>query len=460
MGAPIQTGNSSNVFIPIPLGNIYTEESASYQILRIVDYPGAVATPTDLTLSVSYVFAFTATSTQSANIRFGVNVPDAANLIYWRGFRLYHRPYAPTSNPQWTFQAQTNVATEETVNSQALVSCKFDISGLPRDGEWMVVPLVRSGTSTVEATNGWYFNGILNSDTSTGAPTQTFASTVYGTKRNWKEAITPRLRNVAEIKSSVQAIKLQTDPTAQIINWKMEILTGNRNGWSAGTTTQNMLGIYYELEVYVDHIVGSFQDLKIYRRMNRTDMPPAPTGSAYRPNAGVGRWEFLTRTKAQMFTYNNAQGQAIYRIRLRTPITYQEYGLYTASQAIEGTYSSLGVLPIGVPTPYDEFLIVVRQTGNVESAKGILLKGSWRSYTASSINLLANTPVTEVTVNTYNSGYTAGYNREISNARASITSANYGTALMAVACTSDGPMAPNRTGIQIPGYLTNPSTLD
>jgi hypothetical protein len=281
------------------------------------------------------------------------------------------------------------------------------------------VPLVRTASLTKQETkNAWAFtgkpynyavdSGIALSD----VPTETFASTPFGTNLNYKGTWAPKFTNTKEALNAVQTVKSEAIPTVQVINWDFK--NNDTNGpWDSNSGNANRLNCGYFLKVYVGHI-ANFQDIRIYRRQR---LPLNQTSSS--KYWGTGRWEVLTYSTVS---------SGVMEINLRPPSAFFEL---TNAGTLDGRFNigSMGA-PITSPTRFDEFFIVVRTTTNTESSGGVLLKGrDWANNITKPITALldnvinATTPAAYLKAS-YNDNYDAGYYRRLDEAVASRSNAN------------------------------------
>jgi len=355
------TGNFYGVFIPSTV-SIFTEEAGAYELLRVADNPGAVGSPKNLTVGIRYVFARSSGlgGGNVPTVRFGVIPTASANLVYYRGLRLYWRKYDPFSrNNPW----QSADVPVQSNDADGLVGIPVNVD-FNFEYDWILVPLVRDGSSTVESDKCWTLTGkpyaVSRSQAGSqpGIPSDTFLSTVYGEQINYKSLWTPVESNTNEALNRIQAVKAQVNPTAQIIESK--IFNTSTSGCWTDLITSNALRSYYKLVVNIGHIGVSFHSVRFYRRSNHTGLT-RQTGDV---DWGLGRWEYITRTAAQAVSGNIT-------VYLRPPTHFYEYN---RDGSINNLYNNTARgVPISAPNPYDEILIVVYQdTGSGAFASAVV----------------------------------------------------------------------------------------
>jgi hypothetical protein len=436
------TSNPSHGFGVLVAPTCFQEDSGSYNLLLTADQPAVVADPLDTTVGVRYIFCRSQNIGQgnTPGIRIGVIPTDAANAANFQGLRLYYRQYDPLGqSSQWRFIDNLNTAND--VDGLLGIAVPLDFT---YTYDVVLVPLVKTSTATRQETkNAWAFTGKpYNYGTDSGipksdVPTDTFASAVYGTQLNYKGTWSPRFVNTKEALNTVQQVKSEAIPTVQVINWDYK--NYNQNGfWDSNSG--NRLNAGYYLKVYVGHI-ANFQDIRIYRRQ-------------YVPNLfqdrffkfwGHGRWERITYSTVS---------SGVMEINLRPPTAYFEVNQYGE---LEGNYNNaLFGAPITSSSRFDEFLIVVRTSTNVEAASGVLLKGrDWnfanRTVTSLLDNTINSTTPPSYLLASYNDNYDVGYYKRLDEAIAPRSNANLTARFLNYGGTTVGTsrLVANSSGITV-----------
>jgi hypothetical protein len=410
------TSNPGHGFGVLVAPTCIQEDSGSFTILLSADQPVSVVDPLDMSVGIKYIFCRSQDfgAGQTPSVRIGVIPTDASNAASFQGLRLYYRPYDPLGQVSG-WRSIDNLNTVADADGYLGVTAALDFTYVY---DFILVPLVTTGSATKQETkNAWAFtgkpynygtdSGILRSD----IPTDTFASTPYGTHLNYKGTWAPKYSNTKEALNAVQAVKTEAIPTVQIINWDYK--TYNTNGpWDSSAGNANRLNAGYYLKVYVGHI-ANFQDIRIYRRQ-RVPLTQTSTSKYW----GTGRWEVLTYSTV-------ASGYM--EINLRPPTAFFEL---TNAGTLDGRFNigSMGA-PICSPTRFDEFFIVVRTTTNTEASGGVLLKGrDWANNITKTTTLLDNvinatTPAAYLKAS-YNDNYDSSYYRRLDEAVSARSNAN------------------------------------
>ena len=411
------TSNPGHGFGVLVAPTVFQEDSGSFTILTSADQSSVVVDPLDITVGIKYIFCRSQDFGQGTRpgVRVGVIPTDAGNTASFQGLRLYYRPHDPLGQVSgWTAVDDFNVTAD--ADGFLGVTTALDFTYVY---DFVLVPLVRTASLTKQETkNAWAFTGkpynyaVDSSIALSDVPTETFASTPFGTNLNYKGTWAPKFTNTKEALNSVQQVKSEAIPTVQVINWDFK--NYNTNGpWDSKLGNANSLNCGYYLKVYVGHI-ANFQDIRIYRRqrlpLNQT------TSSKY---WGTGRWEVLTYSTVT---------SGVMEINLRAPSAFFEL---TNAGTLDSRFNigSMGA-PITSPTRFDEFFIVVRTTTNTESSGGVLLKGrDWgnnitRPVTGLLDNVINSTTPAAYFKASYNDNYDAGYYRRLDEAVSARSNAN------------------------------------
>lgn len=388
------------------------ESSGAFSFSTSQDNPVAVVNPLDINVGIDYMFSrsFDFGLGVTPTVQFGI-IPTESTNTSFQGLRLYYRPYDPLGQVTgWRSVDSLNTVVD---SDQLLnIGASLDFTYVY---DFVLVPLVNTGAATrVETTNCWAFTGkpynfgtqedVVKSD----VPRDQRVSR-FGTFLNYKNIWNPKFVNTKEALNSIQTVKSQAIPTVQILNWDYKSF--NQNGpWDAATG--NRLNAGYYLKVFVGHITG-FQDIQIYRRQ-RVPLQQQATDKYH----GTGRWEVITYSTVT---------SGIMEINLRPPTAFFEL---TPAGALDTRFNQAGMgAPITSTTRFDEFFIVVRTTGSVESAGGVLLKGrDWVTSSKVTTNLLDNvvnaaTPAAYLKAS-FNDNYDSGFYRKLSESTATRTNAN------------------------------------
>lgn len=383
-----------------------------YSAPLIEENQGAITNPEELTLPLKTIVVrntgvFGNTPTVTIQME---DSPTSANNVYLRGFRAYGRPYDPFK------RGNEYVLMGETTLPEATMTVDTFLTDVTKtyEHEFVIVPLVRDGSSTIEADNAWYVSGVPNYKTFRQAErdgeVESGDAVYIGSDPtpyiNYKDAWNPTLVNKYEALNTVQTVKNQTDPTVQIMSFQM-VPSGN-TAWKGNTGT-NVLNAGYKLVINASHIGVSFSGVRIYRRVNNTENIIASEGNYY----GKGVWEY--------FDVNYTSYSTDRTIWMKPPPYYVEYDKDGNASSF---YNSTNGYPIAAPTGYDEFIVVVKQSGTPEDV-GILLRGAFYKggYTATNC---AQGALTTVALSDYDSNIDSA--RTITNA----ISARANSALRAV----------------------------
>ena len=374
-----------SIFLPTNYDSYVIEATGDFAAPLAEENPGAIINPEDLTLPLKtvvtrYTGSFGATPTVTFELE---DSPTVANNVYIRGFRVYGRPFDPFK------RGNDYKVVGETTTSASVMTVDTFLTNTTKDyeHEYVIVPLVRDGSSTIEADNGWHVEGKPNYRTYNQALRDGYTGTpvTIGTNPtqyvNLKDTWNPTLVNKYEALQEVQSVKSQTDATAQIIGFEM--IPFGDNAWQENSSGGNWMKFAYKLTWNVSHIGFPYTGIRVYRRVNVTDTAVRGRTDYY----GIGKWEYVDISGS--YSTNNSQ------VFLRTPPWYTEL---QSDNTTNPFYNATRGFPIAAPTAYDEFLVVIEQTtlGSV----GILLRGAFHQG-GWAVSDCAQGALTQVTLSDY-----------------------------------------------------------
>lgn len=389
-----------SIFLPTNYDSLTLENVSDFDAPLAEENPGAITNPEDLTLPLKTVIVRETGGAPAVTIQLE-DSPTSANNVYLRGFRVYGRPYDPFKRGnQYTVMGETTSA-----QAEMTVDCFLTTVTRTYEHEFVIVPLVRDGSTTIEADNAWYIEGTPNYKTFNQAlrdgEVESGDAVYVGSNPtpyiNQKAAWNPTLVNKYEALNEVQTVKNQTDPTPQVMSFEMvpygDVAWKNLSG-------ANYLHAAYKLVVNAAHVGVSFSGVRIYRRVNNTEYAvtrQGASGSYY----GKGVWEY--------FDVNYSTYDTDRTIWMKPPPYYTEYD---TSGSANPFFSSTNGYPIAAPTAFDEFIVVIKQSGTPEDV-GILLRGAFYQGGWQPSNC-AQGALTTVTLSDYDSNIDSA--RSITNA--------------------------------------------
>ena len=377
---------------PITFSNLQ-ETASSYIFVPVENAPaGAVTDPRTMTLSFDQSMSMASNREQA--ILFYINTPvDPTNK--WAGVRLYARPVVPGSNT--AFIATDYFPVPRDANGRLLVKLTIDYA---QGYEYVLVPVVLHNRVRTECNSAWYGKGQIdaNLDTSGRVP-------------NWFQLLKFELIDTSVALNRMKEVFLQTDSTVQVQNWSRVQTSPN------GGNIFHISYYYYELKFCHTHITN-YNELDIYRRIRIPGVGPVGTTLHF----GTGRWEKMTVT-----TVNNTPGGTV-TVNLRAPIDSTEFASYFTGFP-ETTYNKLinqqyvTNKPCGSVGQLEEFLLVVK-SNSAYSTKALYMPVIQPVPLVGRIDGLNGTRPQIVDVAVYNTGYTANYLRNLTDARTAVASAN------------------------------------
>jgi hypothetical protein len=401
--------------------------------------PGFVGTAADIKMSI------VSTQFRTTNgILFNLNPPAPADRIYWYGQTIRYRPFTPGANPPFTTVLDKNVTPIVDGTIPVIISpIVFD-----QKYEFVITPYVSVGNVKQDSNFSWYGVGSVNNSTT---------SIIYPPDGNWNFNF--NWQNVAT-STALQTINtsfaplVMADAVVQMSRFDSYNVNGNFSAVTVDNGTSFVLQSYHRL-VYSGVGITNFKGVRIYRRSLQ---PPSggvneSTGGAFAKYFGWGRWEYIDTTATT--------------VNLRGPTAAAEFNAYYEVAGYTGNtnllsrgYQSLfnGLLAnngknqiLAANGGNQQFLIVVQFNDNSFSTKGLLINvARSNSSSPNPYNQLKPNLPTEVTLATFNS-YTAGYNRNLSEARSVLAST-------AIGVTSSQPFAPSGTTASITKFVTYPTT--
>jgi hypothetical protein len=244
------------------------------------------------------------------------------------------------------------------------------------------------------------------------------------------------------------------DATVQLSQFDSYNVNGNYTSDSVDNGSSFVLQSYHKL-AYSGVGITNYKGVRIYRR---SIQPPSggvieTTGGAFAKYYGWGRWEYIDTTAtsttlrgptsaAEFYSYYEVTGYAG-----NTNLLNKGYqGAYNGLLANNGKNQ---ILPANMGN--QQFLIVVQFTDNSFSTKGLLINvAKSKSSSPNPYNQLKPNLPQVVSLSTYN-GYTAGYSRNLSEARSVL-------AASAIGVSAAQPYAPSGTTASITKFVSYPTT--
>jgi hypothetical protein len=425
-----------NFFYGINTGAILENTSAYTPTLTP---PGFVGTAADIRMGV--------VSTQyklTNGILINLNPPATADRSYWYGQTIRYRPFTPGSNPAFTSILDKTVTpivdgTIPVIISPIVYDQKYEI---------VITPYVSVSGTKRDADNSWYGVGFVNNSTT---------SIIFPPDGNWNFNF--NWQNVLT-SSALQTINtafappVMADATVQLSQFDSYNVNGNYTSDSVDNGSSFVLQSYHKL-AYSGVGITNYKGVRIYRR---SIQPPSggvieTTGGAFAKYYGWGRWEYIDTTAtsttlrgptsaAEFYSYYEVTGYAG-----NTNLLNKGYqGAYNGLLANNGKNQ---ILPANMGN--QQFLIVVQFTDNSFSTKGLLINvAKSKSSSPNPYNQLKPNLPQVVSLSTYN-GYTAGYSRNLSEARSVL-------AASAIGVSAAQPYAPSGTTASITKFVSYPTT--
>ena len=342
--------------------------------------------------------------------------PDATADASWLGVRIYRRKVIAGTNPAYEalpdyIRSNANKGSWNP-GSGFLTAYYFRVDGVEFSTEYqyLIVPLVASGFTTVEGNFSFFGQGVVRDDT-TGID--------QSINLGFNRGDTSQLKGQLSATFAAPAVS----PTAVVTSWRAVNTgpAGNANPILAAygvNGSVNFIQNYYEVAFSVDTITN-FNEVYIYRRRNIGNQNKA---SLY---YGIGQYERLT-FNTSFSGYSS--GTKTFTIKLKLPATYFEYSSTNTTapgrngSAYPATQVTYDYPP--VTTNFDEYYIVIR-SNSATSGKAIKLPGyaigklSSQDISSISAPQIIDWPMSE------DASFAAGWNRKISEAR--VGSANSST---------------------------------
>ena len=398
--------------------------------------PGFVGTAADIRMGV--------VSTQyklTNGILINLNPPAIADRSYWYGQTIRYRPFTPGSNPAFTSILDKTVTpivdgTIPVIISPIVYDQKYEI---------VITPYVNVSGTKRDADYSWYGVGYVNNSTT---------SIIFPPDGNWNFNF--NWQNVLT-SSALQTINtafappVMADATVQLSQFDTYNVNGNYTSDSVDNGSSFVLQAYHKLG-YSGVGITNYKGVRIYRRSVTLTAPSETTGT-YAAYWGWGRWEYIDTI--------------LTTATLRGPVVASEFNAY---YQVAGGSGSSNLLAYGYQGAYtgtltnnnkkqiqpanlgnQQFLIVVQYTDNSFSTKGLLVNvARSKASTPNPYNQLKPNLPQVVSLTSYNS-YTAGYLRNLSEARSVI--ANTGIGL-----DTGKPFAGSGTEASITKFVTYPTT--
>ena len=373
--------------------------------------------------------------------------PAAADKIYWYGQTIRYRPYTPGSNPAFTTLVdKTSWTTTAGPGGAVYVTPTITPIVYDQKYEIVVTPYVDLGSGTKgDADYSWYGVGFLNNTT---------ASILYPADNNWNFNF--NWQNVLT-SSALQTINttftppVMADATVQLSQFDTYNVNGNYTSDALDNGTSFVLQAYHKL-AYSGVGITNYKGVRIYRRSINGASVNEITGS-YSAYYGWGRWEYVDTTATSA--------------TLRGPTVYNEFNPY---YQVPGGGGNSNLLAFGYQSAYNgnlgnnnkkqiqpanmgnqQFLIVVQFTDNSFSTKGLLINiAKSKASAPNPYNQLKPNLPQVVSLSSYDS-YTAGYYRNLNEARGVLASTGVGL-------SASQPYAPSGTEASITKFVTYPTT--
>jgi hypothetical protein len=375
--------------------------------------------------------------------------PAVADRIYWLGQTVRYRPYTPGSNPPFsTLLDKTAWTTTAGPGGAIYVTPTITPIIYDQKYEIVVTPYVDLGSGTKgDADYSWYGIGFLDNATSSILYP---ADNNWNFNFNWQNVLTSAALQTI---NTAFAPPVMADATVQLSRFQTYLGNGSYFQSYFDRTTYFELCNYHTLE-FSGVGITNYKGVRIYRRATTSNfvLQTQPTAAdSIARYYGWGRWEYIDTTAT--------------KINLRGPITSAEFNGY---YQVTGGSGNTNLLAYGYQSGYNgklpsnnklqvldaaganqEFLIVVQFTDNSYSTKGLLI----RTQLVGSVNgfnqLKPNLPQV-VSLSSYDS-YTAGYYRNLSEARAKLAAHDIGIGSFA-------PYAPLGTEASITKFVEYPTS--